>query len=482
MQGVEAENKSLPNFFEVTLTPSYINKGYLIVPSNFAKLLVPHYSTWFIKIEDANNNEWAVRFIHKPGNHILMKGWRHFVLEKKLMVGDIFRFERVRGDEVKMKVNDLYVLSKLFYLDAWFKESGVSSDGKVVDGSNIIKLVENEEVFGKFVHDKFKDLDINCDGKLSVKELEPAIDDIGAVLGLRPQGSSPLSDHIYSEVLNEFTHGTQQEVSKTKFKEVFSDFMVGVADGLKRNPVVILRIDGADLLTFIKSPSFEPEMLSIFSEIDHPDGSLREFLTKALGKLRVEQGMPPTSDIWVMSNVIEPAIQSCGGVPHQPVSQEVFLAEFKRVAERLARHLREEPVIVAHSESTYDGSGIKRLLSNKFEFDKTMESVISGFPKDRNGRISMAYYRVALDTIGPSASLPPVGAVDQIDRITTDALKMLDADKDKMVEKDEFKKVVAEILGSIMLQLEGNPISVSTNSVVHESDSSSSKLFQASST
>ncbi|GAA0178946.1 calmodulin-related [Lithospermum erythrorhizon] len=284
------------------------------------------------------------------------------------------------------------------------------------------------------------------------------------------------------QVLNEFTHGTQQEVSKTKFKEVFSDFIVGVADGLKRNPVVILRIDGADLLTFIKSPSFEPEMLSIFSEIDHPDGSLREFLTKALRKLRVEQGMPPTSDIWVMSNVIEPAIQSCGGVPHQPVSQEVFLAEFKRVAERLACHLREEPVIVAHSESTYDGSGIKRLLSNKFEFDKTMESVISGFPKDRNGRISMAYYRVALDTIGPSASLPPVGAVDQIDRITTDALKMLDADKDKMVEKDEFKKVVAEILGSIMLQLEGNPISVSTNSVVHESDSSSSKLFQASST
>ncbi|GAA0162762.1 hypothetical protein LIER_39469 [Lithospermum erythrorhizon] len=97
MQGVEAENKSLPNFFEVTLTPSYINKGYLIVPSNFAKLLVPHYSTRFIKIEDANNNEWA-----------------------KLMVGDICRFERARGDDVKMKVNDLYVLSNWFYLDAWF--------------------------------------------------------------------------------------------------------------------------------------------------------------------------------------------------------------------------------------------------------------------------------------------------------------------------------------------------------------------------
>ncbi|KAG9154636.1 hypothetical protein Leryth_023051 [Lithospermum erythrorhizon] len=101
---IEAENNPLPNFFEVTLTPSYIKSGYLNVLSNFAQFLAPPNSTRLIKIEDANNKEWVVRFIRKQGNHRLSQGWRTFVQEKKLMVGDVCRFEHVRGDEVKMKV------------------------------------------------------------------------------------------------------------------------------------------------------------------------------------------------------------------------------------------------------------------------------------------------------------------------------------------------------------------------------------------
>jgi hypothetical protein len=58
---------------------------------------------------------------------------------------------------------------------------------------------------------------------------------------------------------------------------------------------------------------------------------------------------------------------------------------------------------------------------------------------------------------------------------------MMDADAVKMVKEDEFKKVLSGILGSIMLQLESNPISVSTNSVVHQPAASSSTLLQPSS-
>ena len=54
----------------------------------------------------------------------------------------------------------------------------------------------------------------------------------------------------------------------------------------------------------------------------------------------------------------------------EPVSQEIFLEEFKKVALSVVDRLREQPVIVAHSENTFDGSGVKRLLSNKFELDK----------------------------------------------------------------------------------------------------------------
>lgn len=92
-------------------------------------------------------------------------------------------------------------------------------------------------------------------------------------------------------------------MSKTEFKEVLSDFLLGMAAGLKRDPIVILRIDGEDLLEFISSPTFEPEMVSLSSEIESADQglSLRDSILKAFEKLTVEQGMPPTSDSWVMS-------------------------------------------------------------------------------------------------------------------------------------------------------------------------------------
>ncbi|KAI6701119.1 hypothetical protein NL676_015443 [Syzygium grande] len=362
------------------------------------------------------------------------------------------------------------------------RQSESGSSGEVLDGSNIMELVENEEVFAHFVDHKFEQLDHDHDGQLSVKELKPAVADIGAALGLPAQGSSPDSDHIYSEVLNEFTHGKQEKVSKTEFKEVLSDFLLGMAAGLKRDPIVILRIDGEDLLEFVNGPSFESEMVSIYSQIEVPDGSVRNYIVKALEKLTVEQGMPPCCDSWVGSNIVEPALQSgADDNLDKPVAEERFLVEFKKVAERVAQRLKDQPVIVAHSENTFDGSGIKRLLSNKFELDKSLNAALENVPKDKQGKISKEYLRVALDALAPSAGLPPFGAVDQMDTIVNEAFKMMDADDGKIVKEEEFKKMLTEILGSVMLQLEGNPVSVSSNSVVHEPLDSSSSLLQATS-
>lgn len=78
------------------------------------------------------------------------------------------------------------------------KKSG--GNGQVLDGSNIMELVGNEQVFSSFVDHKFQELDRDRDGKLSVKELQPAVADIGAALGLPAHGTNPDSDHIYSEV------------------------------------------------------------------------------------------------------------------------------------------------------------------------------------------------------------------------------------------------------------------------------------------
>lgn len=102
------------------------------------------------------------------------------------------------------------------------------------------------------------------------------------------------------QVLSEFTHGKEDKVSKSEFKEVLSDILLGMAAGLKRDPIVILRIDGEDLEEFINGPAFESEMISIYSQIDLPEGSsVKDYIVKALEKLSVDQGMPPSSDPWV---------------------------------------------------------------------------------------------------------------------------------------------------------------------------------------
>ena len=72
-----------------------------------------------------------------------------------------------------------------------------------------------------------------------------------------------------------------------------------------------------------------------------------------------------------MSNIVEPALQSLPADRlEQPASQDTFFEEFKKLLNNIIQCLQEHPVIVAHSENTFDGSGIKRLLSNKFELDK----------------------------------------------------------------------------------------------------------------
>lgn len=286
-----------------------------------------------------------------------------------------------------------------------------------------------------------------------------------------------VSDSSKAPVLNEFTHGKQLEVSKSEFKEVLSDILLGMAAGLKRDPIVILRIDGEDLKEFVESQKFETEAISIFSLLGPDDLPLGKCMTQALEQLKVEHGMPPASDPWVLSNVIEPALQSFSKDQlEQHAPQEVFLEEFKKLLCGIVQRLQEHPVIVAHSENTFNGSGIRRLLSNKFELDKLLSTAWKDLPKDRHHKLPKEYLRIALDSAA-SADLPPYGAVNEVDAIMNEAFRMVNVDDGKSVNEEEFKKIMAEILGFIMLQLESKPIFVSSNSVVNEPLASSSSVL-----
>jgi len=43
-----------------------------------------------------------------------------------------------------------------------------------------------------------------------------------------------------------------------------------------------------------------------------------------------------------------------------------------------------------------------------------LNSAMETLPKDKNGKISKDYLRVALDTVAPSAALPPFGAIEEV--------------------------------------------------------------------
>ncbi|XP_078442748.1 calcium-binding EF-hand family protein [Wolffia australiana] len=348
----------------------------------------------------------------------------------------------------------------------------------VVDGRDIAELVKNEAAFSTYVDHKFQELDRDGDGKLSLKELEPAVADIGAAIGLPARGSSPDSDHIYGEVLNEFTNGRRRVVSKNNFKEVLSDILLGMAAGLQRDPVVILRIDGEELKEFVAGLDFEPEAAAIFSESNWENLPLRKIMVMSLEQLGVSHGMPPISDSLVFERIVQPAMSHLPPEDHGgAVSREIFMEELRKVLCTIASGLKDHPVIVAHSENYFDGSGITRLLSSSVELDQVLDMAWKELPKKANHKVSKEYLRVALDGISSSAGLPPYGAIADVDAVINETFKTLKADDGQKVREAEFKKLMKEILGTIGLQLGVNPISVSANSVVHEPLSSPSTLL-----
>lgn len=238
------------------------------------------------------------------------------------------------------------------------------------------------------------------------------------------------------------------------------------ATEFKKDPVLILRMDGEDLKEYVESAQFESEAISIFSKLDQTDASLCKCLAMALEQLSVDQGMPPSSDHWVYGNIVEPALQSLSAEIDEPISEETFVEKFSKLVENIGQRLQEHPVIVAHSENTYDGSAIHRLLSNKFELYKLLDAAWSDLPNDV--KVPKDCLLFALERLATPAELPPYGTVNQVDVIVNGVIEMIKVDDERMFNEQEFKKTVTEVLESLSLRLGANPIFVSTNLVIHE--------------
>lgn len=48
---------------------------------------------------------------------------------------------------------------------------------------------------------------------------------------------------------------------------------------------------------------------------------------------------------------------------------------------------------------------------------QALNVALETIPKDRHGKVSKEYLRAVLDTVAPSATLPPIGAVPQVNNV-----------------------------------------------------------------
>ncbi|KAG0504941.1 hypothetical protein M758_N007000 [Ceratodon purpureus] len=336
----------------------------------------------------------------------------------------------------------------------------------LMDGKSLKQFVENDQLWAKFVDERFAKLDKGHTGKLTHTDLEPAISGVGKALGLPPMGNDPETDHIYSEMFSEFGPGGEG-VTKETFSIVMRDILLGLGDGLEREPVAISPLNGSELESWVRSPQFDIEAAAAFGALDtDSSGQVKAGnIKKAMRRLSVDQGMPPQTDVAVSKN-IDRAMQEAGINAEQGLGQLEFADAYRKVALAVAMYMREKPMTVAHTEKVFDGTSISNLLKDKHALDLALDLAWEIMPKTGNGSAPKSYLRIGLDTLAPFAGLPPVGAVPEMDNIVNESFKLIDDDAAGRVDKPAFDKCMLEVLGGVMLQLEGKNIEVKSSAVV----------------
>ncbi|RZC44827.1 hypothetical protein C5167_037775 [Papaver somniferum] len=301
-------------------------------------------------------------------------------------------------------------------------------------------------------------------------------------------GDGDIDQHVFKEISRTVSLDAVRQLG------VALDDNIGYLNGRVDFPILILRMDGEDLLDFIKDPSYESKMMTIFSNISirrqfngNEDLSVKDYFMEAVKQLTVDHGMPPSSDAFVMNNIIQPSLEayfknvsgdSRGCVPDDNMTT-FLLEEFEKFGHILVQHLKEEPIIVAHTQITFDGSKIKKLLTNKSNLlEKALDMAVIEIQRDPKSVLLPCKEILLLmfDHLGPLTGLPPYEAIHQIDRIVDKVLMKIKAENEeqnmKIMENEDkvkhLKMLMRMLLEHIILELEANkPISVSSNSVIH---------------
>lgn len=98
-------------------------------------------------------------------------------------------------------------------------------------------------------------------------------------------------------MFNEFGPGGEG-ITKQRFSAVMRDILLGLGDGLEREPIALRPLDGSELERWARSGEFEVEAVAAFGRLDADmSGKVKaEAIKKAMRRVSVNQGMPPQND------------------------------------------------------------------------------------------------------------------------------------------------------------------------------------------
>ncbi|XP_047178182.1 uncharacterized protein LOC124845161 [Vigna umbellata] len=111
---------------------------------------------------------------------------------------------------------------------------------EVLDGTTIVRFVEDEEAFGECVRELFWQLDTDKDGVLSYAEMLKELQRMRVLeihFGVDVKHEPEEVARVYESMFLQFDHDLNGRVDMEEFKEETKEIMLAMANGLGSVPV-----------------------------------------------------------------------------------------------------------------------------------------------------------------------------------------------------------------------------------------------------
>ncbi|CAK7340961.1 unnamed protein product [Dovyalis caffra] len=221
------------------------------------------------------------------------------------------------------------------------------------------------------------------------------------------------------------------ELSREEASRKLSEYLSAIADELKgidlgsrpKNPLVVSILDGNALRMFLEDEDdFAMIAENLFTDLDTEDkGKIsKSEIRNAVVSMGVEMGVPPPEE----------------------------------VADALAK----KHIAVIHNIKIVNGSELRKVLADEKKLIEVIAKISQKKHDGKNDQKSTEIIRDFLEKSGKELGLPPSEANEAVILLYDAVFADIDSGKGASEGKDEFRKLVKEILEKFAEQLEANPV------------------------